>query len=159
VNAQEKHQQQMSARTAQVRIKKGHIVDGYCGGTLVWMTPQRAQMFLTMQVVDLIGGPVVGPREFKSGESSGARTIGHSTDLAPFIQSGEGELSSASAEGQASQQINAQSSQQQDSATNVESSSSTTRTNLPRTRTSSTSRMRDGGRGIASEKTSSDSPE
>lgn len=159
MNAQQKHQQQMSARTAQVRIKKGHIVDGFCGGTLVWMTPQRAQMFLTMQVVDLIGGPVVGPQEFKSGEFSGARTNGHSTDSAPSIQSGEGERSSVSEAGQASQESSAPSSDQQEQPTDVESSQSTTRTSSRRMRTSSISPTRDGGIGTSRETISKDSQE
>lgn len=159
MNAQEKHQQEMSAKTAQVRVRKGHIVEGFSGGTLVWMTPKRARMFLDMQVVDLIGGPVVGPQEFKAGESSGARQTGHSTDSAPSIQSGEGEPSSASVGGLLSQFSNAAQSDYVVDKTVVESSSSTTPTNSPRSRTSSTSRTRDGGTGTKREPTSKDSPE
>lgn len=162
-NRQAQFEEQMRKRTTQVRVNKGFIVEGHGAGTILWMAPERARMFVDMMAVSIIGAPgpgetkPAGPQEIKpagpqegaatEGKSSGAPSIGPSIGSASSNEGGKDEQSSASEGDQASEPIKSSSSDEPGSGMPAALSQSTTRISLRRGQTSSTSRTPAGGNG------------
>jgi hypothetical protein len=155
-------------KTAQVRVKKGRIVEGRSAGTVFWTTPARARLFMDQNAVELIGEPVAaapGPTESKpvegatEGKSYDAPSNGHSTGSASSNASGKDEPLSASEEAQVSAPLRSNEFETPEPQAPAELSQSTTRTSSPRGQTSSTSQTPAGGNGTGTRRRSRSSQE
>ena len=141
MNAQEVFDKRMAERTAQVKVRKGFIVDGHSAGQVFYTTPHRARIFLDQNAVELVGGkvpgptvtPIAGPTQLKA--SSSEAPTGRSSDSAASSQPGADASSSASAAGRRSTLTNATLFAESASGTAAASSRSTTRTSSRRSRT------------------------
>ncbi len=99
----------MELQTTQVRIKKNCIIQEGSDGTVVWMTPSRAQLLCDHGAVEIIGSaqPYIGPSETKpagpeSKKSLPAAQDGPSIDSAASSEDGTAELQSSAAAAPAS---------------------------------------------------------
>lgn len=157
MNRQEQFIMEQRERTTQVRIKDGHIVDGFSPGTVVWMTPKRAQMFMDMGVIEIIGAPKApGPDEIKPAEpsakkSSDAPSTGPLIGSASSSEPGREPSLSASEEARASSESRSSTFEDVGSAAEHPSASSLSTTPISSrpSRTSSTSQTPRGGAGTA----------
>lgn len=129
-------------KTAQLRVRKGYIVEGRSPGTVFFTTPSRARQLLDQMAVEIVGnslGPTatkpVGPTQFKEQASSAAQPSGPSTASQSSIPDGEEKQSRVSEEVQASPKSKPRKSAQRKKKAAAKSSPSTPRISLRRGRT------------------------
>lgn len=160
-----------AAATVQVRVRRRCIVGGYSGGTLMWVTPERAKQLKALNAIDIVGddtpapspaplppeATVIGNAQANavpaaSGvldpKSFDAPTSGPTIGSASLSGSGQGEQSSASVAAPApTPPVSLTESERHASAMSAGSSSLTTPISSTQTPTSSTLPTQDGGNG------------